>query len=640
MFSFLAYYTLNTQERYVDMMATLSGRIVFDRDRSATISGGDTGLANVPIVLQNIKSSARLVILSDSNGNYAFNNVPPGDYRLVESYKTAGGILTPGDFGMADIGPIPEGGNPPISYATNPPVEATNLDSLTPDTVLLTLDGNDVSDMNFLDGPVTYTPIESILDDYVVISDDNLIDEAGGGDFGIFPPGTLANTGVATDPFPGMSPDFVYVLPNPATFTPDDGQYTIQNIMNNARSTGIGTWWRVASRNKGNEEGLMMVVNGHMPGSVIFKTTVAVDRSTYYLFDSWILNLFKINGYADPKLRIRIRTLDLDVIYDATLGNEIPVSYNAPEWKQIGSVVNSRNNDYLVIEFISEGDAAIGNDYVLSGISLCEIDVPLFTPVKSCNVSQATVGEVVEYSITLENTSNNPLVDIVIHDVMPDGLTIVPDSLTVNDVPFPEILLASGLGLPDLEPKGILVVNFLAFVTHLPHKNPTVNRAWIIYKYTPVSGGVASEYLAPSNDVEVEIVMPEDYADIWVKKTAKSCQTTVGAVLTYDLVVGNDGVNAAEDIMLTDDVTSLMADARFSVDDETSWAEWTGEYVIDFLGVGASVKLVITGDVLSSTQEILTNTATVSCVSADPDLRNNSVTTSTSLWKPRICKNN
>ena len=621
-------------------MATLSGRVVFDRDRSATISSGDTGLANVPVVLQNINDGTRLVVLTDSNGNYAFNNVPPGDYRLVESYTSADGIPTPGDFAMADIGPIPEGGNPPISYATNPPVESTNLDSLTPDTMLLTLNGSDISDLNFLDGPVTYTPIESILDDYVVISDDNLIDEADGGNFGIFPPGTPANTGVATDPFPGMSPDFVYVLPNPATFTPDDGQYTIQNIMNNSRSTGIGAWWRIASRNKGNEEGRMMVVNGHIPGSVIFKTTVAVARSTYYLFDSWILNLFKTNGYANPKLGIRIYTLDLDVIYHATLDNEIPVCLNSPEWKQIGSVINSRNNDYLVIEFISEGEAAIGNDYVLSGVSLREIDVPLFIPVKSCNVSQATVGDTVEYSITLENTSNNPLTDIVIHDIMPDGLAIVPDSLTVDDIPFPESLLAGGLQLPDLAPGSILVMKFLAFVTHLPKKNPIVNRAWIIYKYTPVSGGVPGEYLAPSNDMEVEIVMPEDYADIWVKKTANSCQTTVGSVLTYDLVVGNDGVSDAVDVKLLDDVSKMMTDARFSTDGGDSWAAWTGEYIVGILAAGDRVELVITGEVLSSTAEVLTNTAVVSAGVVDPDLRNNLATTNTSLWKPRVCVDN
>lgn len=32
-------------------MANISGRIVFDRDRSATITSGDSGISNIPVVL-------------------------------------------------------------------------------------------------------------------------------------------------------------------------------------------------------------------------------------------------------------------------------------------------------------------------------------------------------------------------------------------------------------------------------------------------------------------------------------------------------------------------------------------------------------------------------------------------------------
>lgn len=53
-------------------MATISGRIIFDRDRSVTINSGDSGIANVPVVLQNINTTERLTVLTDSNGNYAF----------------------------------------------------------------------------------------------------------------------------------------------------------------------------------------------------------------------------------------------------------------------------------------------------------------------------------------------------------------------------------------------------------------------------------------------------------------------------------------------------------------------------------------------------------------------------------------
>ena len=57
-------------------MATVSGQIVFDRNRSATIDSGDSGIANIPVVLQDIATGVRLVVLTDASGNYVFTNVP------------------------------------------------------------------------------------------------------------------------------------------------------------------------------------------------------------------------------------------------------------------------------------------------------------------------------------------------------------------------------------------------------------------------------------------------------------------------------------------------------------------------------------------------------------------------------------
>ncbi len=65
-------------------MATISGRVVFDRDRSATINAGDSGIANVPVVLQNTATDVRLVVLTDTNGNYSFINVP---MVIIELYN-------------------------------------------------------------------------------------------------------------------------------------------------------------------------------------------------------------------------------------------------------------------------------------------------------------------------------------------------------------------------------------------------------------------------------------------------------------------------------------------------------------------------------------------------------------------------
>lgn len=57
-------------------MAVVAGRVIFDRDRSATVNSGDSGIANIPVVLQNVDTNERLTVLTDVNGNYSFINVP------------------------------------------------------------------------------------------------------------------------------------------------------------------------------------------------------------------------------------------------------------------------------------------------------------------------------------------------------------------------------------------------------------------------------------------------------------------------------------------------------------------------------------------------------------------------------------
>ena len=199
-------------------MATISGSVIFDRDRSLSISSQDSGIAGIPVVLQNTVSGMRLVVLTDTNGNYSFINVADGSYRIVEAYGETGGVTSPGDFANAVVGNIPEGVNPPVSAVSNPPTGTTNIDSLTPDTLFVTVAGNELTNQNFYNGPVIYTPIEAIIDECAIISGDNLINVADEGTFGTFPAGTSANTGAPTEPYPDVTPDFTYVLPNPAVF--------------------------------------------------------------------------------------------------------------------------------------------------------------------------------------------------------------------------------------------------------------------------------------------------------------------------------------------------------------------------------------------------------------------------------------
>lgn len=613
-------------------MATISGRVVFDRDRSATINTGDTGISGVSVVLQDISNNRRLVVLTDAEGNYSFLNVPNGSYRIVESFGTPGGVATPGDFTDAMPGTVPEGVNPPVSAVTNPPTGTTNLDSLTPDTLFVTVTGANAVNQNFLNGPVIYTPIEAILDSCAIVSGTNLITAADGGTFGTFDPGTPVNTGVLEEPYPGVTPDFTYVLPNPEIFAPLGGEYTVQNLMTNSMSAAIGAWWRIADHTVGNETGRMMIVNGFNPGAVFFKDVVSVMPNTDYLFTAWILNLFKVTGFPDPELGVRILDENGNILQSATLGVLIPVNTNAPEWKQVGSVINSQENTSLTVEFVSEGPEVIGNDYAIDDISFNEILVPQFIPVKEASQSTVSVGETVQYTVTLENTCSQPLTDVFFRDMVPNGLTFVPGSVIVNGTLQPAANPNVGFTLPDILGGETAEVIFSVRADFIPTPNPTLNHAEIMYSYSPVEGGIPLQNTVISNEVAVAVVVE---ADISVMKTASPTSVNPGNILTFRITVTNGGPSTAVNVRLTDMIPPQITGAEFSTNQGANFAPWTGSLVLGTMLAGETRIILIRGTVSPDATGNIVNTAVVASDTPDPNPANNTSTIMVLILTPR-----
>lgn len=613
-------------------MATISGRVIFDRDRSASFSSGDSGIAGIPVVLQNTATNVRLTVLTDASGNYTFLNVPNGDYRIVESFGTAGGAPTPGNFQNAAAGSIPQGINPPVSAVTSPPAGTTDLDAVTPNTLLVTVTGEDLTNQNFYNGPVIYTPIEALLDQCAIISGENLIEAADNGTFGSFPAGTPANTGAPTEPYPDVTPDFTYVLPNPAVFAPFGGEYTVQNIMNNSMSSEIGAWWRIADHTAGNETGRMMIVNGFNPGAVFFRAVVNVQPDTNYLFTAWILNLFRVTGYPDPELSVRILDENSQVLYSAPLGVLIPPNVNAPEWKQIGTVINSQENTSLTVEFLSEGPEVIGNDYAIDDVAFQEILIREFTPVKTSSVSSVSIGENVEYTVTLTNTCTNPLTDITFRDLVPEGLDFVPGSVTVNGTQIPAADPNAGFTIPNIPGGQTATVTFLALAESVPAQNPTLNQAVVNYSYTPVEGGIPAEFEVESN--EVPVLVTGTLADLSVTKTGS---TTIqqGQRLTYTLTVTNAGPSSAENVVLTDTPPAVLTEPEYSINGGGTFLPWTGSLSLGTLDEGESRTILIRGTVGSQAEGRISNTAVVTSSTPDPNPDNNTSTFVTTILTPR-----
>lgn len=365
------------------------------------------------------------------------------------------------------------------------------------------------------------------------------------------------------------------------------------------------------------------MVNGDNPGAVFFRDMVSVQPETNYLFTAWILNLFKVGGYPDPQLGVRVLDVNGGILYSAALGTLIPPNINAPEWKQIGSIINSRDNTCLIVEFLSEGPEVIGNDYAIDDISFNEIQVPRFIPVKTADRQTANVGETVHFTVTLTNTCQSPLTDLIFRDLVPNGLSFVPGSVMINNTSVPAVNPELGFTLPDVDGGETVTVSFEALVNSVPVPNPALNHATITYSYTPVEGGIPGRYDVDSNEVPVEISVS---ADISVVKTASPETVEPGTILTYTVNISNRGPSPAENVLLSDNIPPELSNVEFSADNGSTFQPWTGLYNLGTLAAGASRTIFIRGTVAASASGSITNTAAVAGDTPDPDLSNNTST--------------
>ncbi|MCL2620377.1 MAG: hypothetical protein FWD97_05515 [Defluviitaleaceae bacterium] len=611
-------------------MATVSGSLLYDNNRTNAATGtGISGIAGVPIVLENTGTGQRLAVLTEANGSYTFINVPNGSYQIVEAYGDLGPFSTTGDFTVATQGPAAIATTPPISFISNPPTGATNLDCLTRNTLPFTISGGtDVTGQRISNGPVRYSPVT--IDSSVDVDwANNLISEASSGTFGTFPAGTAGMTGANPNPYPNVNPGFIYDLPAAGAAIPSDGYFTIQNIANDISYQVNGSWWRIADHTTGNETGRMMIVNGANDGESFFEDVVSVTPNTYYLFVTRALNLIKVTGRVDPQLGVLIKaSSDGTVLYNKNLGDAIPVNLNTPEWLSDGVLINSGNYSSLDVQFVSLGAAASGNDYAIDDVGFFPVEITLAEPIKPASPTTASTGDTIDFTISFTNNTDTTMTGVTFKDPIPDGLVFVPESVLINGIACVDCDPNAGFGLPNIDAGGDIYVTFKVVVDHVPADGIATNTAFVTYSTTLVGGTPSNTFTTPSNDVDIVL---ETKADIYVEKVGPA--TALGRdLITYSISIGNHGPDDAEDVTLSDTIPAQLSSPKYSMDNGLIWEDWTNTLLLGNLESGSTVNILIRGNAINpATYVKLTNIANVTSTTPDPDVTNNTSEFSTIL---------
>lgn len=603
-------------------MANISGKLIFDENRSSIVTSSSTGIPYIPIVLINISSYRRVTVLTDSQGAFSFINVPSGSYALVEAYGQVSDVMV-GDFNNAAVTlPIPPGQDPPITAVPSYSGTANALDSITPNTLFLTISDSDLTDQNFLDGPIIYTPIQDILDPTAVLSDTNLITIADNGEFGTFPPGTPVDSRPPVNPYPGIGSDFIYAGPG---VIPVDGDFTITNILYPPPNF---FWWILADRTTGDETGRFLAINGANPSTVFFEQQVTILPQTFYLFSTWIANLTNAVVLEPPQLGVEILTGSGEVLYSRTLATTIPEEFITPQWKEIGTVIYSQDNTQLTVKFISEGAAANGNDYAIDSVELRSVALAVssITPQKTVSPSTAYVGETLTYTSTFTNTAAYPLTDVFFRDELSSDLRFNEGSVIVNRVSLPNADPNTGFYVPNSDNSTVtsnetITITFTVTVISLPTSGTIANTSSIDFKYAPLSDGTPESFNNSSSSTPITIYPS---ADLAITKSISPSPVQVGTLATYTLTVTNNGPNTAVNAVVTDDVS--LTNPRYRLTTDTNWSDWSGSLNLGSIPANTSLVIYIEGIVSATSSNSLTNSASVASSTHDPNLNNNYTT--------------
>lgn len=165
------------------------------------------------------------------------------------------------------------------------------------------------------------------------------------------------------------------------------------------------------------------------------------------------------------------------------------------------------------------------------------VDTPVVGPDitirKKANTPEAVLGQIVTYTLTIANKGNLDA-QVTLFDTMPDGTSLVPNSVIVDGVPMPMAKPDKGIYVGTVHMGQHIEVNFQVIV--LQPSSHLKNQATATYTFH-TSGGRSGTGSSKSNTV----IIPFEEVKISFKKRADKSYTFVGDTVTFQFTIKNEG---------------------------------------------------------------------------------------------------
>jgi len=231
---------------------------------------------------------------------------------------------------------------------------------------------------------------------------------------------------------------------------------------------------------------------------------------------------------------------------------------------------------------------------------------------KSDSPDPVNAGGILTYTVLVTNNGPSPATNVVMTDVLPAGVTFSSATSTQGSVSEASGTVTASLGtLASGESETITIIVDVAGTT-----------VGTITNTATVAGTENESNLANNSATEPTTVVP--IIDLAVTKSDTPDPVNAGGILTYTVLVTNNGPSPATNVVLTDALpTEVSFDSATPSQGSVSESGGTVTANLGSLASGASATVTIVATVADSALGTITNTASVAATETETNTANN-----------------
>lgn len=187
---------------------------------------------------------------------------------------------------------------------------------------------------------------------------------------------------------------------------------------------------------------------------------------------------------------------------------------------------------------------------IISSAAATEINHANLNSNKAVDLAFATVGDTLTYTVTLNQTGNVAVNDVIIQDIIPQGTTFIENSVIVNGETLPGVNPVSGIPIGTITIGGDAIVSFQVTVTSIPTPNELNNNAITTFNYIVNPNNVPVTNTTTTNTVKTTV----QNDNVIAIKSVDVTNALPGQTLTYTITITNSGNVTIEDLLAIDAV--------------------------------------------------------------------------------------